>query len=184
MGSRPRRYADYVRGLARTRPGETPLTPEQWWRDIGYRRYLAGLARRGSGERPLSRDEWWEQFGRRPPRNPAGGPGDPEHQAVVADLRARAETAYPPPRYRVMSNQRVPTPSGYRKPDVAVIDTHTGRVVRVYEAARFNAAGGFEQAYEAPKILDYEALGIPYEFHPVGPNRPPGGILTTRPPAP
>jgi hypothetical protein len=184
MGSRPRRYAEYVRGLARTRPGETPMTPEQWWRDIGYRRYLAGLARRGNGERPLSRDEWWEQFGRRPPRNPAGGPGDPEHQAVVADLRARAETAYPPPRYRVMSNQRVPTPSGYRKPDVAVIDTHTGRVVRVYEAARFNAAGGFEQAYEAPKILDYEALGIPYEFHPVGPNRPPGGILTSRPPTP
>ncbi len=184
MGSRPRRYADYVRRLARSRPGETPMTPEQWWRDIGYRRYLAGLARRGNGERPLSRDEWWEQFGRRPPRNPAGGPGDPEHQAVVADLRARAETAYPPPRYRVMSNQRVPTPSGYRKPDVAVIDTHTGRVVRVYEAARFNAAGGFEQAYEAPKILDYEALGIPYEFHPVGPNRPPGGILTSRPPTP
>ena len=183
QGSRPRRYAAYRRQLARTNPGAEPLTPEQWWRETGYQRYLRGLQRRGSSERPLSREQWWEQFGSKPARNPYGGPGDPEHQAVVSDLRARAEAAYPPPRYRVTSNQEVPTPSGYRKPDVAVIDTSTGRVVRVYEAARFNNSGGFEQPYEAPKIADYEALGIPYEFHPVGPNQPPGGVLTTPPPA-
>jgi hypothetical protein len=173
QGSRPKRYAAYRSRFAKQNPGKEPLSPEQWWRKTGYERYAKGR------EKPLGEGEWWEQFGRKPARNPYGGVGDEDHVTVVGNLRIKATTAYPPPRYAITSNQEIPTAGRVRKPDVAVIDTETGKVVKVYEAARFNASGQFEQVYEAPKILDYEAAGIPYEFHPVGPNKPPGGVLTS-----
>jgi hypothetical protein len=181
QGSRPARYKAYARRFAKTNPGEEPLTPEEWWKQTGYQRYVKGSNKRFPGEEPLSRDEWYQKFGRKPARNPWGGEGNPEvHGAKVAELRATAEKLYPQPPYRVMSNQEIPVPSGTRKPDVTVVDTRTGEIVKVYEAAHFNADGSFQQPYEAPKILDYEALGIPYEFHPVGTNAPPGGVLKSK----
>ncbi len=94
-------------------------------------------------------------------------------------LRDHAVEQYPPSRYQIRSNEAVPGLS--QKPDVAVIDTQTGRVVKIYEAARFNKSGGLIRPDERAKIPDYEAAGVPYEFHPVGPNQPPGGVLRSPP---
>lgn len=65
---------------------------------------------------------------------------------------------------------------------MTVIDTTTNEPVKIYEAARFDESGGFARPHEAPKIPDYQAAGIPYEFHPVGPNQPPGGTISWSPP--
>jgi hypothetical protein len=164
-----------------------PAAAKPWERGRNparYRRYVRNLQRRirsgkTSDREPLGPEEWWSEHGSAPVRNPHGGEGTPAHREVARNLQATAETAYPPPRYQVRSNQRVPGLS--RKPDAAVIDTHTGRVVKVYEAARFNRSGRLVRPDESAKIVDYENAGIPYEFHPVGPNEPPGGVLRWSP---
>ena len=94
---------------------------------------------------------------------------------MVEKLLKSAEAKYPGPRYAVVSNEKAPGLN--RKPDVTVIDRQTRKVVKVYEAARFDKAGKLIRPDERAKILEYKSAGIPYEFHPVGPNAPPGGIL-------
>jgi hypothetical protein len=165
-----------------------PTSPRPWeqgGQPTRYQRYVKNLQRRNarraqqgkSPREPLGPEEWWNRHGSKAPNNPHGGEGNLSHRAVADQLVARARATYPPPRYQVRSNQGIPGTS--RRPDAAVIDTHTGKVVRVYEAARFNRSGGFVRQSEAAKIPDYEAAGIPYEFHPVGPNQPPGGVVTS-----
>jgi hypothetical protein len=144
-----------------------------------YQRYVRDLSRRDPSRKPLGPEEWWNKYGKKTPNNPGGGEGRPDHRARVAELRKNAEAEYPEGRYEIRSNEAVP---GLRqKPDVAVIDTQTGRVVKIYEAARFNKSGQLIRPDERAKIPDYEAAGIPYEFHPVGPNQPPGGVLRSKP---
>jgi hypothetical protein len=147
-----------------------------------YRRYKNNLARRNSQRRAglpekeaLGPEKWWEQHGERPPNNPHGGEGAPDHQAKVSELMEQARAKYPSPKYELRSNE--PVPGVNEKPDVAVIDTETGEVVQVYEAARFNKSGGLIRPDERGKIPHYKEAGIPYEFHPIGPNKPPGGVL-------
>jgi hypothetical protein len=163
-------------------PDETPPAKQPWEEGRNparYRRYVRNLQRRNSGREPLGPEEWWNEYGSKPPANPGGGEGKQDHRSVVEDLRTHAQSEYPPPKYRVTSNRSIP---GVRqKPDVAVIDTETGKVVKVYEAARFNKSGGLVRPDERAKIPDYEGAGIPYEFHPVGPNKPPGGVLSSSP---
>lgn len=146
-----------------------------------YQRYVRNLQRRSPGKEPLGPEEWWARHGSKAPNNPAGGEGNQAHRDVVGELQNRARQEFPDTsRYRLQTNR--PVAGTNRKPDVAVIDTTTGRVVKVYEAARFNKSGGLVRPDERAKIPDYEAAGIPYEFHPVGPNKPPGGVLRSPPP--
>lgn len=152
---------------------------EQGRNPYRYQRYVRDHHRRHPGREPLGPEAWWDKHGKKPPNNPGGGRGKADHRAKVAELRDLALEQYPPPRYQIRSEQAVP---GLRRnPDVAVIDTQTGRVVQVYEAARFNQSGRLIRPDERAKISDYEAAGIPYEFHPVGPNQPPGGVLQSSP---
>jgi RHS repeat-associated protein len=176
IGRRPQKYERYKRQHEKNNPGVPPKTPEQWYRDYGYKGYLS----RRPKEPVLTQDEWWQKFGRKDPNNPYGGEGKPDHQAVSAELKRAAEAKYPPPKYEVKSNEFIPGVP--RKPDAAVIDTETGKVVVVYEAARFDEQGRFKRPDEPEKITDYEAAGIPYEFHPVGPNQPAEGAI--KPPEP
>jgi hypothetical protein len=144
-----------------------------------YQRYTRQFRRNHPNQEPLGPEEWWNKHGKKTPNNPGGGEGRADHRAKVAELRKTAEAEYPDGRYEIRSNESVP---GLRqKPDVAVIDTQTGQVVKIYEAARFNKSGGLIRPDERAKIPDYEAAGIPYEFHPVGPNQPPGGVLRSSP---
>ncbi len=170
----PRRQGEFEAFEERTsKPWEEGRNPYR------YRRYVRDLSRRDPSRKPLSPEEWWNKHGKNAPNNPGGGEGRPDHRARVAELRDHAVEQYPPPRYQIRSNEAVP---GLRqKPDVAVIDTQTGRVVKIYEAARFNKSGRLIRPDERAKIPDYEAAGIPYEFHPVGPNQPPGGVLRSSP---
>jgi uncharacterized protein DUF4157 len=162
---------------------EQPARPwEQGRNPQRYNRYVRNLQRRIAAGKtaprePLGPEEWWNEHGSRIPNNPYGEKGTPAHQAKANELVDLATTEFPPPRYAVVSEQPVPGLPRTRKPDAAVIDRQTGRVVKVYEAARFRKNGNFVRPDEGQKIADYEAAGIPYEFHPVGPNKPPGGVV-------
>lgn len=158
-GENPRRYANYKYNLARRNASRPPDKQKQ----------------------PLSEREWWETYGHKKPNNPYGGDGAPDHQAKVEELQTKARADYPDQnRYEIRKNKKV---RGLKqKPDAAVIDRKTNKVVKVYEAARFDDSGKLIRPDEVGKIVDYQAAGVPYEFHPVGANAPPGGVLTWEPP--
>jgi hypothetical protein len=172
-------------------PEESGSEPKPWEEGrepARYRRYVRNLNRRslkagGTPKEALGPEEWWERIGSKAPYNPYGGKGDPVHQQVIKDLLPEVQSKYPAPKYRITSEQPLPEGTGIprREPDIAVIDNETGRVVKIYEAARFNKSGGLLRGSEKAKIPDYQGAyggeGIPYEFHPAGPNKPPNGVL-------
>ena len=175
-------------------PATDPDKPAPWQEGENprrYRSYKNNLKRRndkrppGKPKRPtLSEKDWWETYGKEEPHNPDGGRGDDDHKEVVEELVKKANEDFPDrTRYRVTSDQ--PVKGLKQKPDAAVFDTLLKKIVKVYEAARFGKKGGLIRPDERGKIVDYEAAGVPYEFHPVGPNKPRGGdVLTWSPPEP
>ncbi len=172
-------------------PETDPDVPRPWLEGDNparYQRYKVNVGRRNAKKAEAARREtldeqdWWDTYGHKEPNNPGGGEGAPDHRAKVAELERKARADYPDlTRYEVRRNQKVPGLN--QKPDAAVIDVQTGKVVKVYEAARFTKGGKLVRADEVAKIVDYDAAGVAYEFHPVGPNKPPGGVLTS-PPSP
>ena len=95
--------------------------------------------------------------------SPDGCKGKPDHQRAVRDLVEQAEREFPDrDRYEIRSNKSIEPQSGLRRrPDVAVIDTATNRVVKVYEAARANKDGVTPVARERKKVEEYDSKSIP-----------------------
>lgn len=79
------------------------------------------------------------------------------------ELLKQAQREFPDEgRYEIRSNKSIEPESGLRRrPDVAVVDRDTGRVVKVYEAARANKDGVTPVARERKKVQEYDSKGIP-----------------------
>jgi hypothetical protein len=104
--------------------------------------------------------------------NPDGSKGKPDHQATVQQLEREAAQEFPAPRYEIQSNRPLPRGEVNRRPDVAVIDAKTGRVVQIYEAVRTNKDGVTPVSRERKKVQEYDAAGIPSVLVPVRPLPP------------
>lgn len=96
--------------------------------------------------------------------SPNGSTGNPDHQRTVRQLLVRAQKEFKGSRYQFRTNRSILDKSGVnRRPDVAVIDTMTNSVVKVYEAARTNKSGEFV-IREVTKAEEYLDEGINFEF--------------------
>jgi hypothetical protein len=87
---------------------------------------------------------------------------------AVRRLTAQAEREFPDDIiHQGTSIKNQPGTGGLdRRPDVWVEDASTGRVKKVYEAARKEKSGEFVLRERAKKA-DYDKLGIPSEFEEV-----------------
>jgi hypothetical protein len=108
-------------------------------------------------------------------RNGNGKPGAADHQTTVQQLEDMARQEFPDEnRYQIhkgTSIRGMKGPDGSvievdRQPDAWVEDVVAHQVVKVYEAARKDAAGNWVPR-ELRKKADYERLGIPYHFEEV-----------------
>jgi hypothetical protein len=100
-------------------------------------------------------------------RNIHGQNGAPDHVATVERLKIRARKEFPG--MDVRSNESIRKLTGInRRPDVWVRDPKTGKILKVYEAARQNADGSWVSR-EGTKQAEYRAAGIPSHFEPVTP---------------
>jgi hypothetical protein len=99
--------------------------------------------------------------------NPYGQHGKPDHQATVKRLTDLAEREFPDAEINTGTSIRDETGVN-RRPDVWVFDPRTGRVLKVYEAARFNPDGTLPRR-EQLKKFEYDRAGIPSHFESVTP---------------
>jgi len=76
---------------------------EQGRNPYRYRRYVNQFRRAHPDREPLGPEDWWNEHGKKPPHNPDGEAGSPEHQA---DVRRNNEP-----------NNLVPMDIGGRRPD-------------------------------------------------------------------
>lgn len=101
-----------------------------------------------------------------------GQPGNPDHVATVRRLRERAQEEFKGRNVRIHESKSIkdaPNAKGLdRRPDVWVQDADTLEVLRLYEAARKNAAGEWVTR-EGLKIDDYKRLGLDYTIQAVRP---------------
>jgi hypothetical protein len=96
--------------------------------------------------------------------NPYGSRGDPIHQATVDYLEDRAQQEFP----NDIVHRETELPPGSkvkRTPDVWVEEAGTGKILKVYEAARYK--NGALVSRELIKLKQYQAARIPYHFEPV-----------------
>jgi hypothetical protein len=136
---------------------EDVLPPDQVRR---YKRYAKTAEKKGRPVRDPAK--WYEEIGRKRAPNPHGKKGDPEHQATVARLAAKAKSEFP--NDVINEGTSILALTGVdREPDVWIQDAETLKVKKVYEAARTNADGTFVPR-EKDKEAEYKAKGIPYEF--------------------
>src|SRR5947209_6786669 len=99
------------------------------------------------------------------PPNPWGQPGKPDHQAAVSKLEKMAEKEFP--KAYIRRSKSICGKTGVnRRPDVWVEDPKTGKVLKVYEAARRNKNGTLVSR-EGAKQSEYNAAGVPSHFEPV-----------------
>lgn len=99
--------------------------------------------------------------------NPYGQHGKPDHQATVKRLQERAKAEFP--YAEINTGTSVLSRTGInRRPDVWVRDKKTDRVLKVYEAARFNPDGSLTKREQLKKD-EYDRAGIPNHFEPVIP---------------
>jgi hypothetical protein len=102
-------------------------------------------------------------------RNEFGKAGNPAHQGTIRDrLKEMAKKEFPNGKiHEGDSIKDQPGTGGLdRQPDVWVEDPMTGRVLKVYEAARKDGSGQWVQR-ELDKLNDYNRLGIPSHFEEV-----------------
>lgn len=99
--------------------------------------------------------------------NPYGQHGKPDHKATVERLKERAAKEFPNMRIETGSSIRGLTGIN-RRPDVWVYDEALRKVLKVYEAARFNPDGSLAPR-EQLKKNEYDKAGIPSHFEPVNP---------------
>jgi hypothetical protein len=155
--------ATQAEASSRPRPEEF-LSPEDVRR---YNDYLHRQARKGNTN-PLEPTEWYERFGHRPGPNPGGQGGNQSHRDTVEQLANKAREEFPDGLIR--RGRSIKGKTGInRRPDVWVMD-ETGRVLKVYEAARTLPGGQFVER-ELEKMREYQAAGIPWEFADAGPYR-------------
>lgn len=101
------------------------------------------------------------------PHNPWGQAGKPDHRATVARLRQQAQSEFPDDIIHEGTSIK-PSTGVNRQPDVWVEDATTGRVKKVYEAARQERSGAFVRR-ERLKKANYDDARIPSHFEPVKP---------------
>lgn len=101
--------------------------------------------------------------------NPYGQHGKPDHQATVKRLQERAKQDFFGRNVRIETGTSILSRTGVnRRPDVWVRDPTTDKVLKVYEAARFNLDGSLPKREQLKKD-EYDQAGIPNYFEPVSP---------------
>ena len=104
--------------------------------------------------------------------NPHGSHGALDHRLKVRELEDAAKQEFDGTGYKVQGNSDLPEKSAglNRRPDVAVVDRDTKKTVKIIEVGRTNESGA-PVPRERKKFNEYDAHGIPYEFHPLPPKK-------------
>jgi RHS repeat-associated protein len=96
-------------------------------------------------------------------KNPFGSKGKPDHQSKVGELKQKAVDENPG--MEIVTEQKIRVDGSNRRPDVQVVDPHTGNTTKVYEAERRP-----NSARNKKREAEYDKMNISHETHKVGGN--------------